>query len=637
MLETHTFDEDHRKAKCKDAFYFLNKYGNELLSIEWDRRTETRRERVPGWYTADGTAIALEWGVRGDGAEVDGEPVKTAKNLPDPDTAYDAHGNLMSDVVDAAGNPKSFVFIDRDVIVKDCPSLIRHDLKDAWFDASVVDADPWDNSMNRQQCLIVSKPIGYDRLWADQRQGLIQNVDKVTSAALFTDAGNETAQDRAVNAGESENTVERGSLRIFHAWIRVPIKENVGKNGKTGKGKWDEAKTPPTVYWASWVGKDLTSDAVCVRLIANPYHHKQIPFKLLHSHRDDKGAYHMGMATLVEPLYWQIVTNLNQACDNVTKRNRAPMVADGPIYTDNLTYKANKLIRTARGVKLEPIKTDDTTGITMGMHDILERDISRTGGADKPIMAEALGSRTSATEAKNIYDQALMPLDEQADYVADQLWPWMYMLDAHLWRQMGDPERVITVTHQGQVDEIQPAEIWGPIKVKVTAVSRFRNNTVQRQERNAFIQGAYPFAEKYMGRTGSAEFWKDTFRDFGYENAARYFPANADFDATNRAIDTARRILFMGEYVEPNPDENQRAHLDVLEGVLAQYALLPPDEVDPERLRMLREHITIRHQILTTQENAQTAQVPQVAAQQGLTGEIAGNATEAQEGALAVA
>ena len=577
MLERHTFDEDNRREKIKRSVLFNNKYAQEMVSIEWDRKVELRVERVPAKF-------------------LDGKPV-------------------------------AFTFKEVERVAKDCPALIRHDLKDCYFDAQL-------NDMQLQRCFLVKQQKPWEELAADQRQGKLMNVGKLTDEHLYTgESGeSETQEDRLQNADIDATTEATGLLEIWQVWARVPISEKA--KGK-GKGKWDEKKNAPELYWATFAGKP-GQKALCLRLIKNPYNHKKIPFKLLHSHEDDIGAYHMGFSSMLEPGYWQVVTNLNQAIDNVSLRNLAPFTVDGAIHTRDLAFRANKLIRLGRGVKLERLEPSDTTRITMEMHDRIERDADKTTGADKPVLGEALGSRASATEARQVLDQALLPIDDKAQYVADQLFPWMLELDAALWRQYGDPERVLSVTHNNIIQEIEPTKLWGPIKIQVTAVTRFRNNAIRRQEVNSFIQNALPLAAPIMGQKGQRIFWRNVFHLFGIKRASEIFPETGDYDAEHRALEGVHLMMNIGQWVEPLPDENHTAWLAVLEPAAREYALLPAADADTERLRMLREHIEIRKN-LVARAQAQTASASGAAGGAGgpaLPGEVEGAARGGEMGGL---
>ena len=580
MLAEFTSDEDKRVQTYKELLWRLNKYGNYMAWEEWDRVEEPRTERV----------------------------VKAT---------------------DAEGNPTAYDFDTVVRRVKDCPSFHIGDPKDFWFDSYIPE-------MNDQRCIVHKFQITYEQLVADQAAGKIMNVEKLSTAGLYEGEGDsDVLEDRLTNAGESDTVARNGLFVGYHIWGVIPVKEFKRK----GKGKWDE-KQLATRYWTTYIGELSSAGSVCVRFRKNPRHDMKVPYKFMHSHRDDKGAYHDGFAAMTKSLYWQAVTNKNQAIDNVTLINQAAWVLEGTMRTKMGRTRANKLFKIDRGSTLTQMDVRDATPGTMAMNDIIEKDIEQTTGADKPILGEALGSRTSATEAKQVFDQASMPLDDKAGYVADQLFPWLYEMDANDWRQNGNPETVVQITKNDNLDEIiavSPTELWGPIRTKVTAVSRFRNNVQHRQELNVFIQNAYPQAVESMDEEGRSEFWRDAFKSFGFERWYDYFPSNVSYESRNAAIRALQDIMAGGD-AQPDPRVNHRVWLSVFKPFTREYEVTPGN--DPDVAAKLRQMVVAHEEMQAqagqaAQAAAQQGQEPAITGQEGLPGEQLADPIEAQEGAIA--
>ena len=550
MMEEYGFEEDNRQEKIENSILYNNKNGNEMVSIEWNRIVEEYTERVPVEWSDDDDSI-----------------------------------------------PTRFEFKTVKRVKKDCPELNRWPLEDCYFDAQIDD-------MNLQRQLSIRKYWPYEKFEGDQEQGFIMNVDKISTSMLYqgietSDTGDDNVKyEKELNAGIETTSESNGLYVVWDNWVRVPIKESKTK----GKGKWDPNNTSPKLYWATYVG-EKDGPAVCIRLIKNPYFHKQIPYRLLHSLPDDIGAYHMSSSQMLESMYWQIVTNWNQAADNVTMRNKAPYVADGRVHTRDLTFKANKLIRTARGVSLKPIETPKTTEITLNLAQMLESECDKIVGTDKPILGEALGGRTSATEARRVFDQSQKPLLVKADYVAHQLFTWMYEIDACLWRQFGDPEKIYLLTKNNMQEVIQPTNLWGNIKVKITSVLDFESNAEKRINYNAFIQNGYQLAAPIMQKAGETKFWTEAFEVFGFKDVNELVPGNSEVDSEYRALNDIYQILEVGNMVEPEYDQNQQVHLRVEKQQLREYELLPNDEIDPNRLNNLKLHIAQEEAILQEKQN----------------------------------
>ena len=575
LLEEYTWEQDNRRKKLRQHLYYNNKYGQEFITSEWRYETRTQVRRV----------------------------------------------------LNEKGN---FVFKEVTDVIADHPTTVRHDLKNVYFDAKIDD-------IQSQRCILIEQAVPWETLAAQQRDGFITNLDKVTTGALYLkDYNEETIEERQLNAGEDYEQERTGLYKVWHSWCRIPVSENQGKSGPTGNGKWD-AKLPATLYWATFVGEVNDAKSVCVRLEKNPYFHGKIPAYLMHAYEDDKGAYHVSPADTVTSLYWQAVTNMNQAIDNVTLRTRVPYITDGPVKTRDLTFKANKLIQTGRGVNFRPVEVARTTEITLAMADRIEQDIFATLGTDKPILGQPLLGRTSATEATNVLEQAKVPLLEKADANGGDYLTWSFEMDAELWRQFANPKTVISLTHNDLLEEIKPAELYGPYKVTVTAITQFENTTQRRRELNAFLQNGYDRAREFMGQEGALNFWRLAWGEFNFKDVDDVFPPTGDFDAKRVGVNESFSILFKGEVDEALPDENHAAHLVQHKRWALEYGLIPEEDQNPEWIRNHDLHIQQHENFLEApQPGAPQAGIEQPGAlAEGTVGELGANPLEAVAGAEA--
>jgi hypothetical protein len=588
-LQQLTFDEDGRKEKIRDIIHWTNIYGNQVVKHGWARETR-----------------------------------EVTQHEPDRGAGINENGTF-----------KKFKTTTKKRVTKDWPTIERWPIENCYFDSHIPEAKD-------QICFGYKTKVGYGQLAQWYADGVIDNLGELTASQKYK--GEHEAQQpleqRMVNAGENDISEETGEIEIWEIWARVPISQNETPKRKSVKAVWDESKQAPTIYQAIFAG-NIHQSPVCLKLCENPHWHGEMPITLIHSHQDNKGAYHKGDAEMIQSLYYQSTTNLNQAIDNITKRNSAPMVANGPIHTRDLTYKANKLIKIDRSTELTTLDIPDTTQLTMTMHSIIEEQANKLTGADKPLRAEALGSRTSATEAKNVFDQAMQPLDERASYMAAQLFEWMFRLDAEAWRQYGDPNTVLRVTHNDTMLDINPGNLWGPIRTQITAMTRFKNNNIRTQEKNNFLQNILPMFLPHLEPEGVKILGRQTLRQFGFEKVDEIFPVGQNVDAEARAQQAVQAMLVAGEYVEPQSGENHAAWLPVLERAASQYKLLPEGEFRPNNHQMILFHIQMRRDMLA-QEKAQAAQAaaggqqaPGGTPPEGLPGEIAGNPLEAEGGAQA--
>jgi len=563
--EQYTFDEDKRAATIKNIHHFLLEYGQQMLSLDWVREAETRFERVP---------------------------------------RRDAQGNL---IVDDNGIPTKFDNKEVTRIVKDWPHLASHGLRNCWFDAQIED-------MDKQRCILLRTQLGWETLAARQAGGQFMNVKNLTSKQLYVgENDNENAlENRMDNAGENATTEENGLFDVWDVRGFMPVKEFNGK--RRGKGKWDDSAAPVR-YWAQFAGKIGDKEAVCLQLIRMPFGHNRSGLKWINVLRDDKGAYHKTLSRMIEPLYWQDVTNVNQAFDNLNMRNNAPWHVDGAIKSrgaaGSLKFRSNMLIKTDRGVTLKRIPVEDTTGITMDMDARLESKIERAMGSDKALKGQMAFARTAATQAENNLNQQLAPIDDMADYIADQMYPWMLELDAPLWRQYGDPKMELAIRGKDGVIPIEPTRLWGPIKTKVVAVTRFKNDAARRREVNSFIQNGLPQFAPVMGEAGMAAFARDSFKLFGFDNVEEYVPIGGDYDARDRARLESYQMLFGDEQPEVNEQDNHRVHIEVHEMWANQFAAADTENDQRARIQAVQFHVQVHKDMLAQgQQQAASQQAP---------------------------
>gem|GEM_PF-3365705 len=541
MLLRYTFDQGDWWSALKRSMYFNNKYGQEMLSITWDRCTEMKTERVP---------------------------------------LYDGTGKLAG-----------FAFERREKVTRDFPIVERVDLKDVWFDTTIDD-------MRDQHVIIRRLPMSLSRLRQKARDNdRYLNLDKLNKSHLWrkADAGDESVMEgRLENADESQREEENGNYDGYYVWARLPIEA-------TDKGSfvWNDKATPEwcEMYFAG----DINSDCVCLQLRVNPYFHGKNPYNLVHSHEDDKGAIHMGYATLLECLYEEETTTINQFIDNKTKIINAPFVAEkGNLLEKKLTFNSNKVFHVRPGTgktALTKLDYPDVTQTAMPMLQYLRERFNRTAGTDKPIMGEAWGSRTTATEAGAVMQQAMRPALEDAQYIAEQIFPWCAVMVAELWRQFADPDRVLYVTDQQIVNEVRPATLYGDYNTRIVTVGRFESDALRRSNENDFIARVLPLAQPLMSKRGLTEFFKDVMRGRKMDNAERYFEGSKEYDAERVAWMESTAMLESAVEDLPRPEEEHPVHLRIHRQVRDRYAMLPAEQQNQAALQVLDMHILIHEQM----------------------------------------
>ena len=586
MLLAYTFNAAKIRDKIRRILLFGNKYGNQLIEARWDYRRQKRRERVPTGFTDDG------------------------------------EGNRR---------PKGFTVKELDRVIADWPDLIRHDMKDSWFDAMIDD-------IQNQSCVIVRKYKQLGELWQLQRVDEFKNVGDITTAHLYNgEQHNSTMTERQTNAGEEPDTTRQTTLfDLYDAWIRLPV------NPETGK--WEPDKQIPKWYNVVFVG-DLDGKPVCAKLSPNTHFCEQIPFLLYHSHDDDKGALHMGYAILLKCLYMMETTVFNQTFDNNTLRTQKPLIADrGSLSVRDKTFTAGgNRVWWKRPGAADPHEMDiqDTTQQSIPLLATIQENTKETAGANKPFLGEAMGSRTSASEAIGVLEQAIKPALEDTKYKANQLLPFVAFWVKEMWREFGDPRRRLMVTYQNEQREIKPAELWGPLNTRVVSIKRFQDNILRRREEDQMLNIIVPLmlSSRATGQQGVKVFFRQVLKNRSYDDVDKILESGSKFDAHHIADGENDAILFGGVYDLPKEGEDHEAHIERHKPFLASYLLLPEEEQNPASARMMKQHIQMHETFIERAEAgaanaAMTGQMPAEAGAPRSPGEAAGDMMGAEAGAM---
>ena len=538
MLLRYTFDQDMVENKIKESLLFNNKYGQELLSVQWQRRV--RRKMVK-------------------------EPVR------------DREGNILIDP--ETGGPSRFRMVERDVIEKDCPLLQRHDLKDAFFDLSIDD-------MQSQHCIVVRQRKTLADIRAMAASGDYLNVKNLNSAALYSEASydrDEPLEDRHRNAGDTTGAQDiTAEIQLWWVWMLAPIDDQSnrrkGSSSKT-RGVWDE-DGEQYLYEGVFAGRDFDgyseeadgSQVECLLLRKTPYAHGRNPFQLIHSHNDDKGAIHMGALELLEGLVEEERATINEMIDNKTLRTRMPfMVEKGAVLDRDIRFRrSNPIIQVKQGTgrtAVTPIVIPDTTVTTMQFLELNNQRLKEAAGTPDAVMGQFAGARTTGTEYQGVVSQAMKPFLEDTEYVADQLFPWYLDMVRELWIQFGDPSKILRVTNGREIESVIPGSLYGHYKPRIVSLGQFEADALLRQSIvNLIGNGAFDKAAAFMSEENQQEFWRNLFKLFKIPGAESWFSGTRHIEAQNQAHSENRAIMdnpMAAAEDTPQPGEKHAVHLPI--------------------------------------------------------------------------
>lgn len=541
----YSFEADKRKPKIKESVGLCNKYGNEVTGMEWFYSETTIRER------------------------------QVTKN----------------------SEGKSTLVWKTITEIKEHPSFFRIDIKDVLFDVMIDD-------FQRQQCLIFRRRPLLHELRKGQADGHYVNLEKLAdpnaqSKYLYQgETPSWVLADRQTNADETADAYSQtGAYDEKLIWMRAPIDKD---------GKWDEEGTFPEWHMCRILGCIDDTEALCLELKKNPYNCGLVPYKLQHSMPDDKGAFHMGYVDIIRPTWNEYKTTLDQWFHAKNLNMNAPwMEEEGAILNQDKSFGPNKLLLIRRGY-IERVKRMDIKINTQDMQAFLgylEAKVDNIMATEKAYRGEAMGSRTSAGEAKNAFDQSMKPGAEKMRYISEQYFEWMAFWDRELWRQFGHPDHVVAVLGGPAPQEVKPAWIEGPLRVKLQCVDSFEDNLYGIMEFDRMLQVALPAIVSMGGKTLE--------RTLHYAFKRHKIPTDEIFTATKdsdaKMVQWGENLGFIhGIWSDPQEGQDHDAHEAVVASGLELYKTSWA-EPDSKVVAMFMQH-ALMHKQLREREQMQSSQ-----------------------------
>lgn len=578
----YSCEQDQRVSRMREAIWGLYKYANKVVGMHWRVNEFDIRERVP---------------------------------VKDPETG--------AIVRDGKGRPQMKWETKKQRTAH--PVFEHYDMADFYFDANIDDFE-------QQQCIIRKMPLLLAEMVEMQRTGQFQNVQFVGKDQLYTGESPSTVRGaRQTAAGDGASTEEAtGYFKGWEIWMRAPIND---------EGEWDEENTLAEWHRLIFVGNiegEMTrprkngrtklTGPVALQLCKNfyyryPFCHGVLPYKLIHSHWDDKGAFHMGFVNVLEPAWQEYKTTLDQWFYNKNLSNNAPWLMEkGALVSEDKVFGPRKLLVAYPG-KMDRIKRLDVLSNTNDMLafiQYLERYMNESAGTTKPYRGEGLGGRASAQEARNAMEQSLKPAAERLSYVEEQLIAWVAQKDAAYWRQFAEPDQVIAILRDDQIAEVRPAELHGNVRIRLIGVSQFITDAMERMEEERLLATTLPIAAPIMGKDGIRACMRHVYRKRGFP-VGEMFPPVQDFDAVHVARSENVAMITTGQFDQPQREENQTVH--IAEHTYGEAIYSTDPSVPKERLALIVQHRLIHEQF---QKEAMSMPIPGAGGPQPAEGPVPG-------------
>lgn len=561
-LLRYTMKVDNWEQKFIEGDFMLTKYGNQPVMMWWRRRIDNRWFKTPQ-TDESGKIIGSDWE-------------------------------------------------KREVVIEDHPELVFPPNENFYVDRHISD-------IQRQQAIFFEQLQDITEIWAGAIAGEYRNVEEIEQKHRYagdnvgeTDLHTAKEENRGLDSGDDTQT---GSFKLIHCWAKLPI---------GAKGKWDEKSTPPRWCFLTFV--DNISDGPCLRATENPDPDNEFPGFIWRRNPDDSDmAYHIADGTVLKTNWDEATTRKNQYLDNLSAINRRPILSErGNASTNDLIYGASRVINVENINGTREMDVKDTSNSFLQCLEYIDSDSNRAVGTDAPITGQPLGSRTSASEATNVYQSASRPHNVLIKYHIKQFLPWYARKVQRFWELCGDPDRILAITDQKEMIRVDLGHIFGEFDVETTCIGEFENDLVSNQNLAFVMQAVIPNFMDVMGPEGKRALLAKILEHYKV-NIEDAMPEYDDTDSKLVAYERLMNMLENGIYEEPIPGENHAAHLKMAEGTLLRYQGVN-DEIVAARLELVKQYVVQLKQMMEAGRGTATGGSPESRSQNATPGQVVGNA-----------
>ena len=536
---------------------------------------------------------------------------------------------IKSPKTDESGAITGFSWKKKDFVVDDHLELLFPPLENFYIDRSIGD-------LQDQQAIFWEHLEDISEINAGAVVGTYKNTHKIEAKHRHqgsVDNANEGTDGVDMHSAHEENRgmeeageADTGLFNVWTSYAKMPIDD---------EGNWDEKGTTPRWFVFDFVHNHMDGPALRAEETDDP--DGQFPGFMWHRNPDDSDlAYHIADSTILKPNFDEATTRKNQYFDNLSVINRRPLVAlKGAVHAKTLVYEQDKVIWVDQLDAVKEMNVLDTSQTMLACLQYIDNDSNRAVGTERPISGEALGGRTSATEAENVRSSAASPHDVLIYYHMDQfLSKWGRAVQRY-WETYGDASRVLAISDQQEIIRVDLNKIFGEFDTEVTIIQEFESDLVENQNMAFVMQSVIPNFLDVMGPGGKMALGSKILEKFKMD-PAEIFPGFTDVDAEFVAQGRIEMMINTGQYEAPQPGENTKAHLRVTEGYLLQWEGQAEIPIELEaRLDLVRLY---RDDLKQAAEMADAAQRQQIAAPPGneTPGEVLGNQMAAQNPAANV-
>lgn len=320
----------------------------------------------------------------------------------------------------------------------------------------------------------------------------------------------------------------------------------------------DGSPVPYFRYIMNSFGPNMAGHQIMLRLQRNFYPRDVLPiYGTSHLPDLDSGLYTPSIGYLLWNHYKEIVTCKNQYIANKDWINNPPswVLSSSPAQEEDLTKSGAKII--VNGPNDFGWRTPyDATGTTVAMMQALREQAQTSSKSSDAILGKALGGRTSATEAQNVFQASMSAITTPINIFNYDImggYAWRHWEYTGTWFP---PELLKRITGQmGFV--LTPEDLWTRVGLKWDVGSTYIESIVRQQNVRYMLESSA--MDPTVNR---APMWKALLELWRFDTAGEWINDGGFEREVYMATDQSIRT-FLGEKITINPDQNHQLAVKV--------------------------------------------------------------------------
>lgn len=447
-----------------------------------------------------------------------------------------------------------------------------------------------------------------------------QNLDKLAAGTYIYSEPEMSAVRNAlqisIGAGRDGNLTSAVAqiLEPKHSveakWMFFPMLPYDPKTGDF-ETRADKSLVPYKRFVMETFGPNIHSGSqTLLRLQENYYPKNRLPiYGSCHMPDLDSGAYAPAIGQILYNHYRELCLCMEQFLDNKDWINDTPawVQTSSPAQNMDLNQKGAKI--KVNGPNDFGWKVPfDATPSTVAMVQLLRDQAKTTSKSVDAIMGQAMGSRTSATEASNAFQASMSAVTTDIDMLSGDIHgPYAH----RVWDYTGmwmDPDLLACITGQfGFV--IKPEDMWSNIGVITNVGSTYVEKIVKQQSIRYVLESS-------RGEPGlkRAELWKELLDFMGFDGGALVDDGGAEQQIQLANMQACK--TYLGYPIIVDPDQDHQVAIKVkssyIKDQISYWNTTPEFAANaPKLIQQIQQHqylLQLQQQMMLVQQQMQVAQ-----------------------------